>query len=234
MIRVTVTFFGPSRDLAGVESVNVELPERATVVQLAAELCERFPRLSAGMASVRFAVCEAFVSEDHVLADGDAVAVIPPVSGGAPDDDWIELIDRPLEIDRVYKHIGSAAPDMCGGVCIFEGRTRIERTEDGDTLVALEYEAYRDMAIRQMHSLAEQARKRWPIGALVLVHRAGAVAVGEPSVIIAVTSAHRAEAFDACRWLIDELKREVPIWKKEVWSSGRETWAEASQTEPRP
>jgi molybdopterin synthase catalytic subunit len=112
-----------------------------------------------------------------------------------------------------------------GGVAVFIGTTRAERDATGRELVALDYEAYPEMAVSQMRDLARRARERWPVVRLALLHRVGRVAPGEPSVLVAVACPHRAEAFDACRWLIDTLKAEVPIWKREVWDDGAGTWA---------
>ncbi|HQY88503.1 MAG TPA: molybdenum cofactor biosynthesis protein MoaE [Tepidisphaeraceae bacterium] len=111
-----------------------------------------------------------------------------------------------------------------GGVSIFLGTTRAEKRADGIELLALDYDAYPEMAIEQMRKLASQARARWPIEALTLLHRIGKVHVGEPSVLICVACPHRSQSFDACRFLIDELKKSVTIWKKEVWADGVTTW----------
>jgi molybdopterin synthase catalytic subunit len=113
-----------------------------------------------------------------------------------------------------------------GGIAIFLGCTRAEQSADGRELLALDYEAYESMATRQLDDLAAEARRRWPIEQLVILHRIGRVGLGEPSVLIAVAAPHRAEAFDACRWLIDSLKKDVAIWKREIWSGGAETWVE--------
>jgi molybdopterin synthase catalytic subunit len=135
-------------------------------------------------------------------------------------DDWIDILDTPLDAsatDRVLH------PDA-GGVTTFLGTTRSEVNDAGQSLVALDYEAYRDMALKQMQDLAQRARERWPIIKLVLLHRIGRVALAEPSVLIAVSTPHRGEAFEACRFLIDTLKAEVAVWKKEIWADGSGTW----------
>lgn len=111
-----------------------------------------------------------------------------------------------------------------GGICIFAGTTRSETSPSGARLVALDYEAYEEMAHQQLHDLARRARQRWPVARLVLLHRTGRVPVGEASVLIAVATPHRAEAFECCRWLIDTLKAELAVWKKEVWDDGVTTW----------
>lgn len=147
-------------------------------------------------------------------------------------DDIIELSEHPIDLLRVRAHLASADPAHAGGVCMFEGCTRSVRHPDHGDLELLDYSAYTDMALTQLRRLATEARRRWPIGALAIVHRVGAVGVGKPSVIIGVACGHRAEAFAACRWLIDALKRDVPIWKKEQWSSGVSTWPEPAMEPP--
>lgn len=111
-----------------------------------------------------------------------------------------------------------------GGIAVFLGCTRAEKSADGRELLALDYEAYPEMAVKQMRELARQAREKWPIIKLAILHRIGRVGLGEPSVLIAVSTPHRGEAFEACRWLIDTLKKDVAIWKKEVWADGSGTW----------
>jgi molybdopterin synthase catalytic subunit len=142
------------------------------------------------------------------------------------------------EVDRIEIHAdpldATAAIDFvtdgsAGGIAVFLGTTRSERSPDGRDLVALDYEAYEEMALKQMRDLAAAARSRWPVTKLALLHRTGRVAIAEPSVVIAVSTPHRADAFEACRFLIDELKKSVAIWKKEIWSAGPGTWVHPKQ-----
>ena len=111
-----------------------------------------------------------------------------------------------------------------GGIAIFVGTTRAETAPDGQQLIALDYEAYEDMAMKQLHALAAKVREQWPVLRLAIFHRIGRVDVGMPSVVIAVSTAHRKESFLACEWLIDHLKADVAIWKREVWDGGASTW----------
>ena len=136
-------------------------------------------------------------------------------------DDLIQITPEPLDVAAAVAFV--SAPSV-GGINVFLGTTRAERHAAGHQLVALDYEAYLEMATQQLQSLGKQAREHWPIENLAILHRVGRVAVAEPSVIIAVATPHRAESFDACRFLIDRLKAETAIWKKEVWSDGTGTW----------
>ena len=135
--------------------------------------------------------------------------------------DWIQIHAEPVAIGDVIKFVTDPA---AGGIAVFLGTTRAEQRATGQDLVALDYSAYADMAISQMQNLAARARERWPVCRLAILHRTGRVAVGEDSVTIAVSCPHRGDAFDACRWIIDTLKAEVAIWKKEVWADGEERW----------
>ncbi|MGH7179023.1 MAG: molybdenum cofactor biosynthesis protein MoaE, partial [Tepidisphaeraceae bacterium] len=124
--------------------------------------------------------------------------------------------------------IANVSSEGAGGIAVFLGTTRAEKGADARNLVALDYEAYPEMALKQMHDLARRAREKWPIVKLAILHRVGRVNLGEPSVVIAVSTPHRAEAFQACRFLIDTLKSEVAIWKKEVWSDGTTSWVQSN------
>jgi len=110
----------------------------------------------------------------------------------------------------------------CGGLCVFEGRVRTHN--EGKAVLSLAYECYEPMALRQLARLREEAVRRWDLGRAVLAHRLGAIPIGEAAVWIGVAAAHRAEAFEACRFLIDEVKLKVPIWKREVYHSGAVAW----------
>ena len=136
-------------------------------------------------------------------------------------EDLIALTPDPLDVPRCVAFVSGP---RSGGVAVFLGTTREEQRADGADLLALDYDAYPEMVITQLHDLAARARTRWPVVKLALLHRTGRVGLGEPSVVVAVSTPHRAEAFEACRWLIDSLKAEAAIWKKEVWSDGTGSW----------
>ena len=136
-------------------------------------------------------------------------------------DDWIEIIESPLSVEAAVTFVTDPS---AGGIDVFLGTTRAEKSDYGQNLLALDYEAYAEMAVSRLKSLASAARQKWPITKIAILHRIGRVAVGEPSVIMAVSCPHRAESFDACKFLIDQLKVDVPIWKKEIWADGTGSW----------
>lgn len=135
--------------------------------------------------------------------------------------DWIEILAEPFDVASA---VNSVVHPAAGGIDVFLGTTRSETRDDGVALIALNYEAYGEMALAQMHALVAAARERWPIERVAMLHRVGRVAVGEASVLIAVACPHRGQAFEACRFLIDELKKQVTIWKREVWADESTSW----------
>ena len=135
--------------------------------------------------------------------------------------DWTAVLSNAIPTSDATSRLADPA---AGGIAIFLGTTRAESNDEGRPLIALDYEAYPDMALPQLQILADRARQKWPIVKLALLHRVGRVALAEPSVIIAVATPHRQDAFEACRWLIDTLKSEAAIWKKEIWADGSGSW----------
>lgn len=141
-------------------------------------------------------------------------------------DRWVEILDVAIDVAGVLRFV---ADPRAGGVDVFLGTTRAETSADGRQLLALDYEAYPEMALARMRDLAAGAAARWPVVKLALLHRVGRVGLAEPSVVIAVATPHRGDAFEACRWLIDTLKAEVPVWKKEVWADGSTSWVAGAE-----
>jgi molybdopterin synthase catalytic subunit/molybdopterin converting factor small subunit len=228
-MQVRVLFFGMLKDLTGRGSDLLNLPEHATLGDVFIHYEEITPRLVELAPSIAISINQEFARLDSKLNEGDEVAFLPPVSGGSTDcevDEHArgrryssivrERIDTPAVLDKLQQPADGAA-------VIFEGVVR-DNTRGRRTLY-LDYEAYEEMALKQMDALAEQALQKFPIRDIAVVHRLGRLAIGETSVLIAVASAHRAAAFDACRWLIDTLKRTVPIWKKEYFEDGA-VWAD--------
>jgi len=225
MNSIRVIFLGPARTVAGRESMDVSLPDPPTVAALRAHLSEVFPVMRLALPSWRIAINMSYADDAAPLAVGDEAAIIPPVSGGSGGERvWVELFRGPLPNEHVRRFVSGVG--AIGGIVIFEGATRAEHDDEHGALVRLDYEAYDDMALCEMRKLAETALHRWPVKKVVLLHRLGAVPVSETSVTIAVAAGHRGEAFDACRWLIDTLKQDVPIWKKDIFADGYERWVD--------
>ncbi|MEO6796386.1 MAG: molybdenum cofactor biosynthesis protein MoaE [Candidatus Dormibacter sp.] len=220
-MNVRVVLFAKPRELVGKPNVDLALPVGATAADAWNQLSSRYD-LGPLPRSFRCAVNSEYAGWEAALKDGDELAVIPPVSGGAvgAGRGLIALGEEPLDAAAIAKQIRT---DGDGALITFEGVVR--EGSRGKTVKALVYEAYGAMALRQMEQLAEEARGRWPITDVAIVHRLGHLKVGEVSVVIAVAAAHRGEAFDACEWVIDELKRTVPIWKKEIYTEG-EAWVD--------
>jgi len=139
----------------------------------------------------------------------------------------VEITEQPIDYAAAAERVRS---DLAGAVCVFLGTVR-EMTGDRRT-ASLDYEAYPVMAVRKMEELEAEARRRWPVVAVAIVHRVGPLELGEVSVAVAVSTPHRGHAFEACRWLIDTLKEVVPIWKKEVWADGSEEWVHPGMPPP--
>ena len=237
-MRVTVLYMGPLKDIAGREGETVEVADDALVAELYATLQQRIPQLQQFRHVVAVAVnCEYSGSETR-LREGDEVALIPPVSGGGPHEpaisenagmhasDHAALVRRPIDGAAIATSIRQPED---GAVVVFDGVVR-NHTRGRRTLY-LDYSAYEPMALRQMEHLAQQALANHAIRDVWLVHRLGQLQIGESSVYIAVASAHRAAAFEACRWLIDTLKKIVPIWKKEFFEDGA-VWADGEPFPP--
>ncbi len=228
-MKVQVLFFGMLRDLVGASNEEAELAEEARVDAVLARYASRSEGLAQLLPSVAVAVNQEFAQRDRILHEGDEIALLPPVSGGAPRAAIVrEKIDAVAVLERV-KHASDGAAVVFDGVV--RNHTRGRRT------LYLDYEAYEAMALKQMEQLAAQALQRFAVREVAMVHRLGRLEVGETSVLIVVSSAHRAAAFEACRWLIDLLKQTVPIWKKEhfedgaVWADGEPFPAEALRPE---
>ena len=206
-VRVGVKLFAVLRERAGTRERELELAEGARVrdVWAALGLGDEPPGLV-------YAVNKTYVDPDASLADGDEIALIPPVSGGA-----FLLSEASLSVDDVVREVVS---DDAGAIATFVGTTRARSR--GRDVVRLEYEAYEGMAEAEMERIANSLRERHDILDVAIHHRVGPVEIGETSVVIAVSAAHRAAALDACREAIDTLKQTVPLWKKEFYVGGEE------------
>jgi len=201
----------------------VELHEGATVAGLLAQLGERHP--AAMLRGIAVSVNAEYAAASHVLRAGDEVGLLPPVSGGAPESEEKAAVFTALTREWVdaEKLVAAAKRGEDGAVVVFDGIVR--NNSRGRQTLHLDYEAYEEMATKQMDELAREALGKFGVRHVTIVHRLGRLVVGETSVLIVVASAHRAQAFEACRWLIDTLKKTVPIWKKETFVDGA-VWAD--------
>jgi molybdopterin synthase catalytic subunit/molybdopterin converting factor small subunit len=197
----------------------VSLPAGATAGCLLHQLAAEYPAFL-GLASVSHsAVNEEYVPKTHVLSDGDTVAIIPPVSGGSASR-FFQVVDRPIRPDELHELVRSNSD---GAVVTFSG---VVRDHTGSTETShLFYEAYAPMAARKMAALAAEASSRWALGDIAMLHRVGRLEIGDISILVSVASPHRGGAFEACQFLIDRLKIEVPVWKREVGPDG-DYWVE--------
>ena len=240
-IKVHVLPFGAARDAVGHDEIDLALDAPANAASALSKLLADYPALKRFGNSLLLAVNQEYASSDQPISDGDELAVIPPVSGGseeatetqrhgdrqkqeAAEKDFFELTTDPIDVGGVARRV--ALPE-CGATVTLDGYAR-EWTRGRRTLY-LVYEAYAPMALSEMNRLAEQAHSKFEIAHMGIVHRTGRLEIGETSVVIAVSAPHRRAAFEACEWAIRELKRTVPIWKKEVFEDG-EVWVEGEDS----
>jgi molybdopterin synthase catalytic subunit len=230
-MRLQVSCFGRLRELLAPEVV-IELSSPATVAELWKALRSQYPALAPFEGAVAIAVNESFALPSTPLAEGDEVALLPPVSGGHSGpalplvSAHASLQREPLDAAALLAQIKDGED---GAVCLFDGVVR--NNTRGRRTLYLEYDAYPAMALAEMEKLALHALSALAVRDLRIVHRIGRIEIGQSSVLIVVASAHRAAAFDACRWLIDSLKKTVPIWKKEFFADGA-AWADGDPFPP--
>ncbi len=215
-MRITVLYFAVFRERLGRSEEPLELAEGATVGAAIAALAAMHAPIDKLAGRFRVAVNQDFADDAHVLSDGDERALIPPVAGGR--DRHVLLLDVPLSLDRC---IAAVSGPGIGGIVTFIGMVRAE--SHGVAIERLEYEAYAPMAVRTMIALCDEIERDLPGVAIAVEHRVGRLAIGELAVAIAAAAPHRADAFTACRAMIDRLKDRAPIWKKEFGEDG-ETW----------
>jgi len=223
-MKIKVLFFGLTHDLTGLAQEQVEVADGEKLDDLCCQYERRFPRLKEMGGALLTAVNQEIVRRSWPLRDGDEVAFLPPVSGGAPGvpdfGDFYRLTREAIltaDLARPLK-----APED-GAVVVFEGIVRDNLR--GRKTRYLEYEAYEPMAVRKMEEIGRELKGKFSIGRVGIVHRLGRLEIGETSVAIIVTAGHRRAAFDACHYAIDRLKQIVPIWKKEYFEDGA-VWAE--------
>ncbi len=216
-MRIRVRLFARYREATGRERLEVDLPDGGTVDSAWAAVVHRHPELKPYRPYTLFAVGHDYVSPDHRLESEDELCLFPPVSGGSAD--TYHVVDKPLSGDAAAAAVDDPA---AGGIVIFSGVVRNET--QGRPVKFLEYEAHAPMAEAKLREIGQAVRARWPgVKRVAMWHRVGRLEIGEASVLIAVSAAHRQEAFEACKFAIDTLKQTVPVWKKEHFEDG-EIW----------
>ena len=206
-VLVTIKLFAGLRERAGWSRRELDLPDGARIADVWREL-----ELGAQPRGLLYALNKGYADKSTELAEGDELALIPPVSGGS-----FRLSEEPLSLDAVVEEVRT---DEAGAIATFVGTTRIESR--GRRVQFLEYEAYPEMAEEVMAQIADDLKRRYELCEVAIHHRVGRVGVGDPSVVIAVSAAHRGDALAACKDAIDTLKETVPLWKKEVYEGGEE------------
>ncbi len=226
-MRVRVLFFGMLKEMAGRPAEEIDLQDGASVRDVLAHYEAKVTDLRRSLPFVAIAVNQQYAGPDTKLNANDEVALLPPVSGGLDGDLYdpkarlhARLVRATIETQVTVQNLRRGED---GAVLAFEGVVRNQTR--GRKTMYLEYEAYEEMALAQLEKLAAESLEKFQVRAVAIVHRLGRLEIGETSVLIAVASAHRAAAFEACRWLIDTLKRTVPIWKKEFFEDGA-VWAD--------
>ncbi len=218
-MKIRVLFFGLAHDVTGFAREEAELPEGARLDDLWKQYQKRFPRLAEMADSLLIAVNEAIAEPSRTLREGDEVAFLPPVSGGE-EKEFFQITRSVIPTAALASRLKEPSD---GAVVVFEGIVR--NHSQGRKTLYLEYEAYEPMAIRMMEEVGREAKRTFAIDHIGMIHRIGRIEIGETSVAIIVTSAHRRAAFEACHYAIDELKRRAPIWKKEYFEDGS-AWAD--------
>lgn len=230
-MRITIRLFAIQREQTGWRERPLELPDRSSIANAWSLLVAEYPSLSPGNGVVRFARNAVYADEGDELHEGDQLAVIPPVAGGAPFR-RIEITAEPIGDSTLGELRRAVATAVEGAVVLFVGQTREspgtaapgQEAEAarfaGERVEELTYEAFEEMALATLETIAEEMADRFGVERLAILHRIGRVPVSETSVAICVAAPHRGAAFDACRYAIEELKARAPIWKSEIFTSG--------------
>ena len=235
-MNIEVLLFARLREMIGRDRVTIQGQEMLNVRDVWDQLRAQYPDINGFGKSLIFSVNQDFSDLETLVREGDEIAIFPPVSGGDPagaltypeneQGDVVDIVRTPIRLEALVDQLRQPED---GAVVVFDGIVR-NNTRGRQTLY-LEYEGYEPMALKKMKEIEETARQKWPINRLGIVHRLGRLEIGEASVVVVVTSAHRRTAFEACQHAIDTLKKIVPIWKKEFFDDG-EVWVESEVPPP--
>lgn len=228
-MEIKVLVFASLKDIVGGRQLQLDIPARSTVSDLLTHLEANYPRMKNYRPVVLTAINEEYVEKTAEIHDGDEVAIFPPVSGGdirselfviRRSGELYEITRDPIDAQKVSRELLRGED---GAICIFEGVVR--NNSKGKRTRYLVYEGYESMALKKLEEIGIFVRQAWEIDSIAILHRLGHMDIGETSVAVIVTSAHRRASFDACHYAIDKLKKIVPIWKKEFFEDG-EIWIE--------
>jgi molybdopterin converting factor subunit 1 len=224
-MRVRVLLFGQLKDIVGHQEDSLDLESGARLSAVMAHYSSRYPQFQGLTHSIACSINQEYAQGSAVLKEGDEVGLLPPVSGGKARmkvrrSEHCAIVREPIDLQAIRKEL--ERPED-GSALLFDGVVR--NNTRGRRTLYLDYEAYETMALNEMEKLAQAALERFKVRNVCLVHRLGRLQIGDTSVLIGVASAHRVAAFEACRWLIDTLKKTVPIWKKEYFEDGA-VWAD--------
>ncbi len=223
-MQLTLLLFATLKGAAPDGLLTVEVPEGARVADVWDAAIQRAPQLQKWRKHARMAVNQSYASDDEIVPANAEIALIPPVSGGATDGEpFVAVRESELSLDEVVRAVQTEMGGRAGAICTFLGIVRSNSVDpDGnkhDDIEYLDYEAYAPMAEKELRAICEHVRENWD-GACSITHRTGRLNVGEASVAIATATAHRAASFEACRYAIETLKKQVPVWKKETANDG--------------
>jgi molybdopterin synthase catalytic subunit len=218
---IQIRYFASLREITGEGEEQLSVPVEATIADVCTILLTRYSQLRPILERCVCTINRRYVPAETILKEGDELVFIPPTGGGIPiEEPLIQLTRERLDRDALVRTVSHPS---VGGIVVFEGVVRDNAR--GKQVRYLEYEMYEEMAIEQIRTIIAEAQQRWGVERVAIAHRFGRLEIGEASVIIVVASPHRSEGFEACRYIIDTLKRTVPIWKKEVTTDG-EAWVE--------
>ncbi len=236
-MRVSLRLFAGLHDLVGRKDIVMDLAEGATVDQLKVRIADEYPVVRPLLKTLVFAIDDEYIPTNQVLHEGAEVSLIPPVSGGAqavegpPATEPFWVTGQRLE-PHVQTLVDLVRRDDNGAIALFYGVVR--NNSEGRRVEWIEYEAHESMALKKMREVAAQTKNQFPaVGAIGVWHRIGTLEIGETSLLVAVASPHRKEAFEACHWAVDRIKEVVPVWKKEHWQGGA-AWVGGHPVEPPP
>jgi molybdopterin converting factor subunit 1 len=216
-MKVSVHLFANLHELVGERNFALELHDGATIADLRERLALQYPAVIPHLDTLVCAVDDEYVPRDHALHNGDDVALIPPVSGGS---------GGPFRVttDRIDPNelLAAVANPTAGAIVLFHGVAR--NNSEGRRVIALEYDAHTPLAEKKLREVGEAVRRRWPITGIAILHRIGHLEIGETSLLVAISSPHREQAFEASQYAVDWIKQIVPVWKKEIWEDGSGEW----------